>query len=72
MNGQPQRFVKLNRSNFRRHLGDYFFLLAAINNPMTVNTIIRISYASIDITSFINVSKNREATPPDIRKIARG
>ena len=27
--------VPFAEENFTRHLGDYFFLLAAINNPMT-------------------------------------
>ena len=47
MNGRPHSFKRKPLSVFKESLGGYFFLLTAINKPMTVNTIIRISYASI-------------------------
>lgn len=64
MNGQPHSYSK-SLSMFCRLLGDYFFLYRAINNPMTVNTIMRrADNHAQDV--LIDISKNRDATPPDI------
>ena len=73
MNGQPRNSQLINnRSIFKAGKGDYFFLFIAINKPMTVNAIIRISYALIGYLLHQHQEESGSNTSRYPSKIRRG